>query len=82
MTKRFCKTYIKTIPKYIEVPPILNFLYGSFSAAWVIYFTVRIISTLIRIYMHISKKKLFHISSIISIHVISPKVKIRFPIKA
>ena len=83
MTKRFCKTYIKTIPKYIEVPPILNFLYGSFSAAWVIYFTARIISTLIRIYIHISKKKLsFHISSIISIHVISPKVKIRFPIKA
>ena len=56
MTKRFCKTYIKTIPKYIEVPPILNFLYGSFSAAWVIYFTARIISTLIRIYIHISKK--------------------------
>ena len=83
MTKRFCKTYIKTIPKYIEVPPILNFLYGSFSAAWVIYFTARIISTLICIYIHISKKKLsFHISSIISIHVISPKVKIRFPIKA
>ena len=83
MTKRFCKTYIKTIPKYIEVPPILNFLYGSFSAAWVIYFTARIISTLIRIYIHISKKKLsFHRSSIISIHVISPKVKIRFPIKA
>ena len=83
MTKRFCKTYIKTIPKYIEVPSILNFLYGSFSAAWVIYFTARIISTLIRIYIHISKKKLsFHISSIISIHVISPKVKIRFPIKA
>ena len=83
MTKRFCKTYIKTIAKYIEVPPILNFLYGSFSAAWVIYFTARIISTLIRIYIHISKKKLsFHISSIISIHVISPKVKIRFPIKA
>ena len=58
MTKRFCKTYIKTIPKYIEVPPILNFLYGSFSAAWVIYFTARIISTLIRIYIHISKKKI------------------------
>ena len=83
MTKRFYKPYIKTILKYIEVTPILNFLYGSFSATWVIYCTARIISTLIRIYIHISKKKLsFHISSIISIHVISPKVKIRFPIKA
>ena len=56
MTKRFCKTYIKTIPKYIEVPPILNFLYGSFSAAWVIYFTARIISTFISISTFPKKK--------------------------
>ena len=47
MTKRFCKTYIKTIPKHIQVPPILNFLYGSFSTAWVIYLTAGIISTFI-----------------------------------
>ena len=32
MTKRFCKTYIKTIPKYIEVPPILNFRYTVISS--------------------------------------------------
>ena len=49
MTKRFCKTYIKTIPKCIEVPPILNFLYGSFSTAWVIYLTARVIPTFISI---------------------------------
>ena len=49
MTKRLCKTYMKIIPKYIQVPPILNFLYGSFSSAWVIYLTVSIISTFISI---------------------------------
>ena len=49
MTKRLCKTYMKIKPKYIQVPPILNFLYGSFSTAWVIYFTARIISTFISI---------------------------------
>ena len=49
MTKRLCKTYMKIIPKYIQVPPILNFLYSSFSTAWVIYFTARIISTFISI---------------------------------
>ena len=48
-SKRFCKTYIKTILKYIQVPPILNFLYGSFSTAWVIHLTARIISTFISI---------------------------------
>ena len=76
MTKRFCKTYIKTIPKYIEVPPILNFLYGSFSTAWVISYLLSYL------YPHFQKKKMsFHVSLIISIHVLSPKVKIRFPIK-
>ena len=70
MTKRFCKTYIKTIPKYIQVPPILNFLYGSFSTAWVIYLTARIISTFISI-STFPKKLTSHVSSIISIHVIS-----------
>ena len=49
MTKQFCKTYIKTILKYIQVPPILNFLYGSFSTAWLIHLTARIISTFISI---------------------------------
>ena len=56
MTKRFCKTYIKTIPKYIEVPPILNFLYASFSAAWVIYLTARIIFTFVSISTFPKKK--------------------------
>ena len=41
--------------KYIQVPPILNFLYGSFSSAWVIYLTVRIISTFVSV-----KSKLQH----------------------
>ena len=50
MTKQFCKPYVKTIAKYYQVPPILNFLYGSFSTAWVIYLTARIISTFISIF--------------------------------
>ena len=49
MITRFCKTYIKTIAKYIQVPPILNLLYSSFSTAWGIYLTARIISTFISI---------------------------------
>ena len=55
MTKQFCKTYIKTIAKYKQVPPILNFLYGSFSTAWVIYLTED--HFYFHIYIHISKKK-------------------------
>ena len=47
--KRICKTYIKTIAKYIQVPPILNFFYSSFSTLWLIYLTAKIISTLISI---------------------------------
>ena len=57
-------------------------LYASFSAAWVIYLTARIILTFVSISTFPKKKLSFHVSSIISIHVISPKVKIRFPIKA
>ena len=71
MTKRFCKTYLKTIPKYIQVPPILNFLYGSFSTAWVIYLTVRRSFLLPHLYPHFQKKLSFHVSSIIFIHVSS-----------
>ena len=41
MTKQFGKTYIKTIAKYKQVPPMLNFLYGSFSTVWVIYLTAK-----------------------------------------
>ena len=49
MIKRIRTTYVKTIAKYIQVPPIPNFLYSPFSTAWVIYLTARIISTFMSI---------------------------------
>ena len=57
--KRICKTYIKTIAKYIQVPPMLNFLCSSFSALWLIYLTARINSTFISI-STIQKKIVHH----------------------
>ena len=58
MITRFCKTYIKTIAKYIQVPPILNFsvqfffnhMGNLFNCEDHFYFHV---------YIHISKKLSF-----------------------
>ena len=60
MTKRFCKTYIKTIPKYQR----------NIQPHGVIYLTARIISTFIFI-STFPKQLSFHVSSIISLHVTS-----------